>query len=189
MKSLRSGVTPQAGKGALAVCCHSRQQAEQVKAQLAEWLAPRGLAFNEDKTRIVGLDEGFNFLGFNLRRYRRRSTPGKLLIKPSQQAIKRVKSRLADEVRRLRGFNALALIAKLNPIIRGWAAYYRGVVSSAVFSSLDTYMWQLTYRWACHTHPRKPKEWVITRYFGRFHKHRNNNWGVRRAQTPTRPGP
>jgi RNA-directed DNA polymerase len=44
----------------------SRQQAEQVKARLAQWLAPRGLVFNEDKTRIVHLEEGFNFLGFNL---------------------------------------------------------------------------------------------------------------------------
>ena len=159
-----------------AVCCHSEQQAQQVKAALVEWLAPRGLAFNEDKTRIVHLEEGFNFLGFNLRRYRRGSASGKLLITPSQEAIKRVRRRLADEVRRLRGSNALALIARLNPIIRGWAAYYRGVVSSAVFSALDTYMWRLTYRWARRSHPRKPTQWVIARYFGRFHKHRNDNW-------------
>jgi hypothetical protein len=63
----------------LVVCCHTRQQAEQVKAQLAQWLAPRGLAFNEDKTRIVSLQAGYDFLGFNVRRYRN----GKLLIKPS----------------------------------------------------------------------------------------------------------
>jgi RNA-directed DNA polymerase len=161
----------------LAVCCHSKQQAEQVKTALAEWLTPRGLVFNEDKTRIVYLDEGFNFLGFNVRRYRRRGgLPPKLLIKPSQEAIKRVKHRLATEMRKLRGSNAMALIATLNPIIRGWAAYYRGVVSSAVFSSLDDYMWQLTYRWACRRHPRKPKTWVITRYFGRFYKYRNDKW-------------
>src|ERR1700682_1219102 len=67
-----------------AVCCHTRQQAEQVKARLAQWLAPRGLVFNEDKTRIVHLEDGFDFLGFNLRRYRRGGRSGKLLIKPSQ---------------------------------------------------------------------------------------------------------
>jgi hypothetical protein len=76
-------------------CCHSRQQAEQVKAQLAEWLAPRGLAFNQDKTRIVHLTEGFDFLGFNVRRDRN----GKLLIKPSDAAVGRLRARLADEVR------------------------------------------------------------------------------------------
>ena len=50
-------------------CCHTQEQAEQVKARLAEWLAPRGLVFNEDKTQIVHLSEGFDFLGFNVRRY------------------------------------------------------------------------------------------------------------------------
>ena len=160
----------------LAVCCCSRQQAEQVKARLAVWLAPRGLVFNEDKTRIVHLEEGFDFLGFNLRRYRRGRSPGKLLIKPSQDAVKRVRSRLADEVRRMRGSNAMALIARLNPIIRGWAAYYRGVVSSKVFHALDDYVWRLTFRWACHTHPKKPKMWIVRRYFGRFNRFRNNRW-------------
>jgi RNA-directed DNA polymerase len=70
------------------VLCHSQQQAGHIKARLAEWLAPRGLAFNEDKTRIVHLSEGFDFLGFNVRRYPNR----KLLIKPSQAAIRRVRN-------------------------------------------------------------------------------------------------
>ena len=103
----------------LVACCHSRQQAEQVKAQLAGWLAPRGLVFNEDKTKIVHLTEGFDFLGFNVRRYQN----GKLLIKPSTAAIRRLRSRLAAEMRALRGSNAAAVLAALNPIIRGWAAY------------------------------------------------------------------
>ena len=77
------------------VLCGSQQQAEQVKARLAEWLAPRGLAFNEDKTRIVRLSEGFDFLGFNVRRYPNR----KLLIKPSKAAVRRLRERLAAETR------------------------------------------------------------------------------------------
>ena len=64
----------------LVAFCHTRQQAEQVKARLAQWLAPRGLAFNEDKTRIATLEEGFDFLGYNVRRY-----GSKLLIKPSRR--------------------------------------------------------------------------------------------------------
>ena len=58
----------------LVVCCHSRQQAEQVKARLAGWLERRGLAFNEAKTRIVHLSEGFDFLGHQIRRQRKRGT-------------------------------------------------------------------------------------------------------------------
>jgi group II intron reverse transcriptase/maturase len=101
--------------GDVVVLCHSQEQAAQVKARLAQWLAPRGLAFNEDKTKIVRLDEGFDFLGFNVRRYPNR----KLLIKPSTAAVRRVRERLASEMRILRGGNAMAVIARLNPIIRG----------------------------------------------------------------------
>jgi len=99
----------------LVVCCHSRQQAEQVQARLAGWLEPRGLAFNEAKTRIVPLSEGFDFLGFNLRRY----PNGKLLIKPGVMAIKRFRERLAKEFRALRGANVAAVLAKIVPITRG----------------------------------------------------------------------
>lgn len=160
----------------LAVCCRTREEAEQVKVRLAAWLAPRGLVFNEDKTRIVHLEEGFDFLGFNIRRHRRGSRPATLLITPSRDAVARLRKRLAVELRRLRGSNAMAVIAKLNPIIRGWSAYNRAVVSSKTFNELDRYLWQRLYRWACHSHPRKSGGWVASRYFGRFHKFRNDRW-------------
>jgi RNA-directed DNA polymerase len=155
----------------LVVLCHSRQQAEQAKARLAAWLAPRGLAFNEDKTRIVTLDEGFDFLGFTVRRYH-----GKLLIKPAKAAVRRIRERLRTEMRSLRGTNAQAVIARLNPIVRGWAAYYRTVVSSETFTALDHYLWKLTYKWAKHSHPNKPTRWIIRRYFGTFNKSRQDRW-------------
>jgi RNA-directed DNA polymerase len=155
----------------LVVLCHSRQQAEQAKARLAAWLAPRGLAFNEDKTRIVTLEEGFDFLGFTVRRYR-----GKLLIKPAKAAVRRIRERLRTETRSLRGANAQAVIARLNPIVRGWAAYYRTVVSSQTFTALDHYLWKLTYKWAKHSHPNKPTRWIIRRYFGTFNKSRHDRW-------------
>jgi RNA-directed DNA polymerase len=157
----------------LVVCCHTRQQAEQVKARLAAWLAPRGLAFNEAKTRIVRLDDrGFEFLGFHLRRY----DTGRLLIKPSVTAIKRFRERLAKEFRALRGANVAAVLAKITPIVRGWVAYYRTVVSSRVFHALTDYLWKLTYKWACWSHPNKPKRWITRRYFGKFNKFRNDRW-------------
>ena len=156
----------------LIAICYSREQAEQVKARLAGWLAPRGLAFNEDKTRIVHLTEGCDFLGFNVRRY----PNGKLLIKPSRQAIRRLRERLTSEMRSLHGANALAVIRRINPILRGWCAYYRTVVAKDVFSTVDDHVWQLTYRWALHTHPNKSKTWVIDRYFGQFHLSRQDRW-------------
>ena len=140
--------------------------------RLAEWLAPRGLRFNEDKTQIVHLGEqGFDFLGFNVRRY-----GSKLLIKPSKAAIRRLRQRLAFEMRVLRGSNAVAVIARFNPIIKGWAAYYRGVVSSKVFHTLDYQMWKLTYKWATWQHNNKPKRWIVEHYFGKRNKFRNDRW-------------
>ena len=79
-------------------------------------------------------------------------------------------------MRTLRGSNATAVIATLNPVIRGWAAYHRGMVSSEVFSSLAAYMWKLTWKWARHSHPNKPARWVEARYFGKFNPFRDDTW-------------
>ena len=153
------------------VMCHSQQQAEQAWHRLGEWLAPRGLAFNQDKTHIVHIDEGFDFLGVNCRRY-----GGKLLIKPSPAAVRRIRERLAAEVRSLRGANAEAVIRRLNPIIRGWAAYYRSVVSKEVFTAVDHHLWRHLYVWALHTHRNKSKRWVVDKYFDAFNPSRKDRW-------------
>lgn len=123
------------------------------------------------KDAIVHLEDGFDFLGFNVRRYH-----GKLLIKPSKAAVRRLRARLTSETRSLRGSNAMAVIARLNPIIRGWAAYYRSAVASQTFGSLDYHLWKLTYKWAKFTHPNKSKHWICERYFGKFNKFRNDRW-------------
>ena len=151
--------------------CHTREQAEHVKQRLARWLEPRGLVFNEAKTRITHLDQGVDFLGFEIRRYR-----GKLLTKPSKDALRRIRKRLSQEVTALRGANADAVIARLNPIITGWAAYYRIGVSKRAFGALDAHLWKLAWKWARFSHPNKPKRWVITRYFGMFNPARQDKW-------------
>ena len=113
----------------------------------------------------------FDFLGFNVRRY-----GGKPLIKPSRAAQRRIRERLRAELRSLRGTNAQAVIKRLNPIIRGWAAYYRTQVSAEVFGALDHYLWTLTYKWARFSHQNKPKSWVVARYFDKFNKSRQDRW-------------
>lgn len=151
--------------------CRSEEEAHRVKSELAKWLAPRGLRFNEEKTRVVHVTQGFNFLGFGIRRF-----GDKLLIRPSKDAVERVRERLKAEVKVLHGANAGGVLRKLTPIIRGWAAYYRTVVSSRVFADLDNYMWVLTYKWAKRAHPLKSKDWIVKRYFGRFNKVRQDRW-------------
>lgn len=154
------------------VLTHSREEAEKAKQDLAEWLEPRGLRFNEEKTHITHVEEGFDFLGFNIRR----SGDGKCIVRPSKNAVRRIQDRLRTEVKALHGANAAAVVRKLTPIVRGWATYYRGVVSSATFSSLDDYVWRLTYRWARRAHPNKPNTWAVRRYFGKLNPSRNDKW-------------
>jgi RNA-directed DNA polymerase len=155
-----------------AVCCHSRQQAEQVRERLAQWLAPRGLFLNEDKTHAVHLCQGFDFLGFTIRRY----PSGKLLIKPSRAAVRKHREKLAAMMRRLRGENALTVISAVNPVIRGWTSYYRGVVSTQAFHSMSRYTWQLTWKWANNAHRNKPPTWIVSRHYGKFCPSRNDRW-------------
>ena len=163
----------------LAVLCATRAQAEQVKERLAGWLEPRGLAFNEAKTRIVHLSQGFDFLGFSIRRY----PNGKLLTKPSKEAMRRIRERLSAEAIAMRGANADALIARLNPIITGWAAYYRIGVSKRAYGTLDAHLWRLAWKWAKFSHPNKPRRWIIIRHFGMFNPARQDKWVLGSRET------
>jgi RNA-directed DNA polymerase len=155
--------------------CHSREQAEAVREKLSTWLKPRGLSFNQDKTRIAHLDQGFDFLSFNIRRYP--TTSGtKVFTKPSKDALAKIRRRLRQELRDLRGATTEAVISRLNPIIRGQAGYYRTGVSTRACAALDHHLWRHLYTWGLHRHRNKGRKWVTTRYFGTFNKARNDKW-------------
>ena len=79
-------------------------------------------------------------------------------------------------MRALRGGNAAAVLVKINPIVRGWANYYRAAASSRTFAAMDRYLWQLTYKWACFSHGNKPKPWIVSRYYGRFNPASRDRW-------------
>ena len=155
--------------------CHSREQAEAVRGKLSTWLKPRGLSLNQEKTRIAHLDQGFDFLSFNIRRYRTKDGT-KVLIKPSKDALRKIRRRLRRELRDLRGATTDAVIWRLNPIIRGQASYQRTGVSKKAWADLDTHLWRHLYTWARRRHPRKGRKWVTARYFGTFNKSRNDKW-------------
>jgi RNA-directed DNA polymerase len=112
-----------------------------------------------------------DFLGFGIRRYR-----GKLLTKPSKDALRRIRKRLSQEATALRGANADAMIARLNPIITGWAAYYRIGVSKHAFGALDAHLWRLAWKWARLSHLNKPRRWITAQYFGMFNPARQDKW-------------
>jgi RNA-directed DNA polymerase len=155
--------------------CHTREQAETVAARLTPWLKERGLTLNQEKTRIGRIDAGFDFLSFTIRRYYTSGGP-KVLTTPSRTALKKIRQRLAQELRSLRGADPAEVIRVMNPIIRGQANYYRPGASSRAFHGLDNYLWRLLYKWARRRHPNKPRHWVTARYFGAFHPTRRNRW-------------
>ncbi len=103
-----------------------------VKPLIEELLKIRGLELSEEKTIITHIDDGFDFLGFNVRKYK-----DKLLIKPSKSSIKRIKTKVRDYLHANKTRRTDVVISKLNAIIRGWANYYKHVVSRKVFGDLD----------------------------------------------------
>jgi RNA-directed DNA polymerase len=157
------------------VLCHTREQAETVQDRLRIWLKERGLSLNQGKTRIGHIDAGFDFLSFTIRRYHTRGGT-KVLTKPSRTALKKIRQRNAQELRTLRGATPLEVIQTLNPIIRGQANYYRPGASKKAFQGLDNHLWQHLYKWVRRRHPRKPRRWAVSRYFGAFHPTRRDRW-------------
>jgi len=161
------------------VFCESKEDAEQVEISLKEWLSKRGLSLSQEKTRITHLTEGFDFLGFNIRHYKTPQTSKsgyKLLIKPSKESVKAIREKLRVEWQKGCGSNAIALIKRLNPIVRGWANYFRIGVAKGIFHKLDNWMFLRERRYTNHTHPTKPWYWVKKRYWGRMNLRRSDNW-------------
>ncbi|RSO03339.1 group II intron reverse transcriptase/maturase [Streptomyces sp. WAC 06783] len=155
----------------LVALCATEADAWDQKAKLAAWLEQRGLTFNEEKTRVVHLDDGFDFLGFNVRRFR-----GKLIIKPSRDAVRRARKRIKETIRAHEGSSAEQLVLSLPPFIRGWSTYYRHVVSKGTFKTLDSYTYWRLKRWAVKEHRNKSTRWIRERYWGQFRKGRNDRW-------------
>ncbi len=143
---------------------------QEVKPMVESFLAERGLTLSEEKTAITHIEEGFDFLGFHIRRY------GKtLLTKPSKKSVKR----LLDKIRGIiksgsgKGGNAYMLITCVNPILRGWANYYRHGASKKTFVHIDHQVWKSVWRWALRRHNDKRKQWIKDRYFIRVG---NRDW-------------
>jgi RNA-directed DNA polymerase len=159
------------------VVLHSdRTIVEQAKETLAAWLRDMGLDLHPEKTRLVhtcletdGRPPGFDFLGFTVRSFptkQRRSRKGtKVIIKPSKVSQKDHYRALARIVDRHKAVNQAALIAAMNPVIRGWSQYHATQVSRKCFSRLDWLMsWRLI-RWGKRRHSGTSIKWLKHRYW------------------------
>ena len=135
---------------------------DEVKPLVMQFLEERGLQLAEEKTHVVHIDDGFDFLGFNLRKYN-----GTLLIKPATTSIAAVKDKVRTIIKNGGSLPPGVLIHRLNPVIRGWAFFYRHVVSKEVFSDIDQAIWRMTWHWARRRHPKKRLTWIKRRYYAR----------------------
>lgn len=146
----------------------TKEIAIKAKALVKEFLADRGLELSDEKTLITNIDEGADFLGWNIRKYN-----SKLLIKPSTKSIKSVISKLRDVINSNKSIHQDLLIAQLNPIITGWSNYHQGAVSKRIFQKVDHIIYLMLWKWCKRRHPNKGNKWVKSRY---FKSHGNRNW-------------
>lgn len=135
---------------------------------IRQFMATRGLELAEEKTRITHIDEGFDFLGQNVRKY-----GGKLLIKPATKSEKALLEKVRTIVKKNWTATQTNLILQLNPVVRGWGMYHRHVVSKGRFTSIDAQIWRLLWRWAMRRHPSKGTGWIRQKY---FHAEGNRMW-------------
>ena len=127
------------------------------------------VAIGQEKTKITHINEGFDFLGQNVKKYN-----GKLLIKPSKKSIKAIKRKAFDIIKHCNGMPAEVLIYQLNPVLRGWANYHRFVVSKRVFSNIDSDIYVALWQWAKRRHSHnKNRHWIKQKYFTSIG---NRNW-------------
>ncbi|MBF0239114.1 MAG: group II intron reverse transcriptase/maturase [SAR324 cluster bacterium] len=130
-----------------------------VKPIAEKFLAERGLRLSPEKTRIVHMSQGFDFLGQNIRKY-----GDKLLITPSKKNIKTFLDKVRTTIRDNKGAKQEVLIRLLNPMIRGWANYHRCVVAKRIFSEVDTEIWKALGQWENRRHPHKNVHWIRQKY-------------------------
>lgn len=133
---------------------------QEVKPAVVEFLAERGLILSPEKTKITNITDGFDFLGWNLRKYN-----GKLLMKPSKANVKGHLDKIREVIKANKTAKQANLIRLLNPVLRGWANYHSHVVAKKTFARVDTTVWSMLWRWAVRRHPEKGARWIKLRYF------------------------
>jgi RNA-directed DNA polymerase len=134
----------------------------EVRPLVEHFLQERGLELSHEKTKLTHIDDGFDFLGQTVRRYGN----GKTLLKPSRKNVKTFRGKIREFFQTHGGsMSAGDLIARLNPLIRGWAMYHRHASSKRTFAQVDRWVFQMIWRWLRCRHGRKSARWRYAKYF------------------------
>jgi RNA-directed DNA polymerase len=133
---------------------------DRIKPAIEAFLSERGLCLSEEKTFITSIHQGFDFLGFNVRKYGH-----KLLITPSKSSIKSFLSDVCEVIKQSISVPTIGLIHRLNQKIRGWVNYYRHVVAKRAFRTVDYVIFWAVWKWSHRRHPNKSAKWRFRKYF------------------------
>lgn len=141
---------------------------KEIKTEIENFLKERGLELSEEKTRIVDITEGFDFLGWNFRKYE-----GKLLIEPSKKSQKDIAAKIRKVIKQMKSSTTEELIRRLNPIITGWCNYHRSICAKKSYQTLDSKIFESLKKWAYSRHQGKSRKWIKEKYWKQEGK---RNW-------------
>lgn len=154
------------------IVSETQEQAETRKNEIGKFLLDTiGLTLSPEKTTITNISEGFNFLGFNIRKYPHKSPRSKyhkvgvLLIKPQKEKVSKFLEKIQETLNKNKTARTENLIHRLNPMLQGFALYYRFAVSKRIYKTIDDRVWKMVWRWAKRRHPNKTKKWIRKKYF------------------------
>ncbi|MCA1700493.1 MAG: group II intron reverse transcriptase/maturase [Actinobacteria bacterium] len=146
-----------------------RRHAEELIAETEKVIAPLGLKLSREKTRVVHIDEGIDFLGWRIKRQRRGSDGRHFVYTyPSKRSLAAVKAKVRQITRSGYNQTLAELLHRLNPVLRGWCAYFRCGVSSQTFAYLDAFAWRRVLRWLRRKYPKRNMRWLLGHYLPRW---------------------
>ncbi len=153
------------------ITANCKEVLEEIKQMVGDFMNERGLRLSGEKTAITNINEGFDFLGWNFRKFK-----GKLLVQPSIKSKKKITEKLSQTAKYYREAKQELLIVKLNQITKGWAEYHHCVCAKSTFALIDHRLWEILWKWAKRRHPRKCNKWVKNRY---WHSKCGRQWSFR----------
>lgn len=151
------------------ITANSKEILEEIQNKIEFFLLERGLILSREKTKITHIKEGFDFLGWNFRKY----DNNKLIIKPSKSSINQITNKISTIIKINKTTTQKELITKLNKTIRGWCNYHQPVCAKRTFARLNNTIYNMLWKWAKRRHSNKSKKWITSKY---WKKKGNRNW-------------
>lgn len=144
----------------------SRAQAETLWDEVAGVLAPMGLRLSQEKTHLTHIDQGFDFLGWHIKRRKKKGTGGRTQVYtyPSKKSLASIKDKIRILTRRNAHRTLADLLRRINPVLRGWCAYFQHGVSKRTFSYVDHFAFWRIIGWLNKRHPKLNKHTVTRRF-------------------------